>query len=312
MHTGRKSISLATKITLMALMAILLSTIPIGIFAHNVYKRDLVANYGERALAIAHSFAVFIDPDEFLWAMETLQKNDYFNDLQQKRDKMAESTGALFLFAGVADESIGLITFMEDYTLDLGKTFPKEVFPPEFFDAQRLGVPGATGVIYTGVDDFYAVCAYVPIFDASNNPIGITGVNINVNDMLQNSYNFASTMVIIVGLVVVLIAWIPVFWVRRYVGKPIRSLRDTFNKIADGDMDVKVSYSSNDEIGELAHSFRLMQMEVSTVINETQICSREIINGNTAIAKSTYKAKGDFQRIIESIENVANHLHTTS
>ena len=312
----KNSASLATKITIMVIAIILLSTIPIGIFAFRVYQADSIEMHQARAVAMAQGLAALIDPDEFLLAMETGEKNEYYILLQLQFNRAKSDMGTLFLFSGSANERGDFSVFMEGLTptsipvADLGDFVPVEagVFPPELLMAQG-GTAMATNVIPTGVDENYIIGAYAPIFNNNGTPIGIVGVNVLATEVFANSNSFARIITAIVASIIALAVWIPIFWVRRYVGKPLEKLCQVSDNISNGNMGINIpSTKSNDEIGKLAESFRRMKQEVSTVVEETKKKSKHISIGNLSVGTNGYTAKGDFQAIIDSIDDVAGSV----
>ncbi|MDR0272714.1 MAG: PAS domain-containing protein, partial [Clostridiales bacterium] len=311
----RKSIPLAPQLTLMIVILLLVTAVPIGVFAFIIYRGDSISRHGERAVAIVQSLALAIDPNEFLWAIENNEKNDYYLHLQQQFDRAKGDLGASFLFAGIADSDQGLITFMEallpheSYTADLNAIVPADRFPIQFFNAQRNGVAAYSDTISSGVDDTFVIAAYAPIFNKNGSVAGVVGVTIDIRDVLVSSNSFARTMALIVLGVIFVLIWIPILSIRSFIGKPLTLLCEASDKIANGYMDTYIPIKSNDEIGDLAHYFRIMQSEISTVISETRKKSEDIIHGNLSAEKITYTAKGDFQKIIESVDNVAVNVH---
>ncbi|MCL2198531.1 MAG: methyl-accepting chemotaxis protein [Defluviitaleaceae bacterium] len=316
MKSSVRSLSLATKITIMVVAIILLATIPIGIFAFRVYQSDSIEMHQSRAVIAAQGVASLIDPEQFMLAMETGEKNEYYMELQRQLNRAKAEMGLLFLFAGVANDRGDFTAFAEGLlpqdtrTVDLGDVIPVEagVFPPELLMAQR-GTAIATPIIPSGVDENYVVAAYAPVFNANGVPIGIVGVNVMATEVFAKSNAFAMTIFGIVAAVIIVVVWIPIFWVRKYVGKPLKKLCEVSDNIADGNMNTKIpNMKSTDEIGQLAESFRCMASEISTVIDESQKRSRAITSGNLRADRSNYLAKGDFQTIIDSIDNVASNV----
>ena len=100
MRKRSRILSLTTKITAMIVVIILLCTIPLGIFAYTVYHDDSIEKHKSRAVSMAQALAVSIDPDEFLRAIETNEKNEYYVAFQAKFDRAKSDLGASFLFAG--------------------------------------------------------------------------------------------------------------------------------------------------------------------------------------------------------------------
>jgi len=99
-----KTMSIATKIIIMVLAIIMLSTIPIGVFAYIVHRRDTVDEQGHRAVAIVQALAASLDPDDMRWSMENNELSENCIHLQRQFDRIKAEVGALFLFAGVVDE----------------------------------------------------------------------------------------------------------------------------------------------------------------------------------------------------------------
>ena len=63
------------------------------------------------------------------------------------------------------------------------------------------------------------------------------------------------TMIIVAILIVSVIAVTIALFITRKMTKPINSLTDAAAKIADGQFDVTVERTSNDDIGDLAENF---------------------------------------------------------
>jgi|GEM_PF-2426948 len=314
---NKLTIPIVTKITGILVIAILLISIPVVAFAFIVYRNSSIREHEKRAIAIAQSLALSIDPVEFLWAIENEEKNEYFHYRQRQLNQAKADTGVLFMFSGIADPRQGLITFMEallpheSHTADLGfnrNVSNPAIFPPQFYDAQRLGIAGASDVISTGVDNNMIIGAYAPIFNNTGTPIGVFGVNINVTDVLEYSTAFLYRMILIVIVIIAFVIWVPILWVRIAIGKPLKRLCEASDSIANGNMNTNISVTSNDEFGVLQYAFQRMQNEVYTVIDETEKKSREIIRGNLQSDRSDYVAKGDFQRIITSIDDVTGNV----
>ena len=254
---------LSNAVTIVILVVVLFVTVPISVFAYIVHRRDTVDMYRSRAVAVAKALALMVDADEFLMAMETGERSEHFIALQEKFDRAKQEVGVSFLFAGVADERRGLVAFMEGISptqtriADLGAVVPPEVFPEEFFLAQRTGIAHVSQIIPSTLDDTSGIAAFAPIFDRNMRPIGVVGITVNVEDILAESETFALTMSAITLGVIILIIWIPVVFLKQYVGKPLNRLSEASQKIAKGDMDAALLLTNRrDEIGMVSRSFQ--------------------------------------------------------
>jgi len=330
MQSTKRSLSLATKITIMVIAIILVATIPIGIFTHRVYHGNSIEMHQARAIGMAQGLAALVDPYQFLLAMETGEKNEHYMEIQRQFDRAKSDMGLFFLFAGTANARGDFSVFMEGLTpasvrvADLGDFIPAEaeVFPPELVAAQR-GTATATSIMPSGVDENYIVGAYAPIFDQNGNPIGIIGINVLATEVLTNSNEFALIITIIIAVVILLLVWIPVIWVKKYVSKPLGVLSGAFSKIAEGHMDIQLPSMPNDEIGKLAQNTTQLAGVVRSMVGDLNNAHHEYIEKghiHYSIDKSNYQNAfgemiGQVNKIlasvttdIESIVETMNHI----
>ena len=308
--------SLATKITVMILVMIIVSTVSVGVFSYIMYRNDTVELAMNKALVIVQSVAALIDPAEYSDIMYTMEKNDYFFWLQQQMGDIRDAHGFVFLHAGYLDRT-GYTGFVqgsqpgEEVIADLGSFLPASNFLEVTFDTMRYGIPTMAGPINPqdfGIDlDGFVVVAYSPIFDGSNNVIGFVGGTMFNANIQANSNAFARNMVIIVIVAIALLIWLPMFYIRRYVGKPLEILTEATSEISKGNFNVNMLRADDSEVGKLAQSFTIMQQEISGVIDEIQKKNHAINSGRLHLGKSSFSAKGDFQKILNAVDNMAQN-----
>jgi methyl-accepting chemotaxis protein len=311
-----KANALARRIIIMILCMIIVSTAAIGVFSYVIYRGDQISLFADKAVAVAYSLAAFIDPDEFFLAIETNNKNEYYLNLQSQFDKAKRDTGALFLFAGIADPQVGLTCFMEallpgeSYTADLNAVVPPVVFPPEFFNAQRQGRAYPTGVIPTGVNDAFVIAAYAPIFDRASRPIGVVGININVTDVFTHSHNFALRMLFIVALTSAVLIWVPVFYIRQSVTKPILKVAENFKDIAQGDGDLTrvIAAKGNDEISMMSRYFNQTIEKIKTMIYNIREEAADLTLVGSDLASDMAETAASMNQITANIQSVKQRI----
>jgi len=326
MKKRNKLNSLTTKIPAMVLVIILLCTIPLGVFAYTVYQNDSIEKHKNRAVSMAQALAVSIDPDEFLGAIASDEKNDYYNRFQLKFNRAKADLGASFLFAGTADESIGLTTFMEGLlpnepqTADLNDIVPPVVFPPQFFAAQSTGVAGASDMMPSGVDDTQVIAAYAPIFDLNMQPIGVVGITVNADEVLMASDNFAQTMLFIVICIIVATIWFPFVYIWRSIGRPMKPITGFFDRAtATGDIFltpneefvIKKYKRRGDEVGMLANS----AVDLSEALQGFGALLDKVANGDMTAEAEILTEKDvlsiSLKRILDNLNEVLSEINTT-
>jgi len=326
MKKRNKLNSLMIKFPAMILAIILVCTIPLGVFAYTVYRNDSIEKHKNRAVAMVQALAVAIDPDEFLGAIASDEKNDYYNWFQLKFNRAKADLGASFLFAGTADERTGLTTFMEallpheSHTADLNTVVPAEVFPPQFYAAQRNGVAGASDLMPSGVDDSFVIAAYAPIFNQNMQPIGVVGVTIDANQVLIMSNDFARTMFIIVVIIIVVVLWIPSIYTWRSVARPLAPIASFFHRAAvTGDVYltpaelnvVSKHQKRNDEVGILSASAILLSEALQgfgelldKMASGDMTAEAEILTEKDILSIS-------LKKIIDNLNEVLSEINTT-
>jgi methyl-accepting chemotaxis protein len=110
------------------------------------------------------------------------------------------------------------------------------------------------------------------------------------------SVNRLRTILFLIGALALLGVAGVVFWLARKLSRPVVALAAAADSIADGDVDVDVHVTSNDEIGRMAAAFKRMV---------------EYIKGNATIADAI--ARGDLQHDVEprSEKDVLGHSFKT-
>ena len=99
----------------------------------------------------------------------------------------------------------------------------------------------------------------------------------------------------------------------RRMTKPVKALNDAARRIAAGDLDVTVTHTSNDDIGELADSFGQTVTKLhdyTGYINELSSVLDEIAAGRLDISL-TLDYTGEFARLKQALDNITDSLNGT-
>ena len=75
-------------------------------------------------------------------------------------------------------------------------------------------------------------------------------------------------MIAYTGCALLLIALLSWFFIWQVVGRPVKALERGTHRLAAGDLGYQIDVHSNDEIGELAHSFNVMSRQLQAEHNE--------------------------------------------
>lgn len=111
------------------------------------------------------------------------------------------------------------------------------------------------------------ITSYAPILNASGSMIGVVGADCdatNVYQMIERNKRYAMIVVTITLLVAIAISFI----FSRQMVKPIKSLVNQVDRVAQGDLTVTLSIQDKGEIGYLALSFHAMVENLRMIIGQ--------------------------------------------
>jgi methyl-accepting chemotaxis protein len=76
-----------------------------------------------------------------------------------------------------------------------------------------------------------------------------------INASVSSSVSSSTSLLSVIGVVGLIIAILITVWIVRAITRPLAEMTEAAERIAEGDVDVEVRTTSNDEIGRLAHAF---------------------------------------------------------
>ncbi|KRB17189.1 methyl-accepting chemotaxis protein [Achromobacter sp. Root170] len=148
----------------------------------------------------------------------------------------------------------------------------------------------------------------------------LTDFSANINkysqEMLQTSRAHASTMTYVyIGLALLILAVSlgAFLFMNRVVLRPLRAVGESFDKIAAGDLTVRVDVNSTNEVGALMAAVKRMQESLARTVSavrrgvdEINVGSREISAGNTDLSSRTEEQAASLEETAASMEQLAS------
>ncbi len=140
---------------------------------------------------------------------------------------------------------------------------------------------------------------------------GWTFISLANVDEFMVSFQTALVITIILVIVALVCAAFIGMHFSRGIAKPIMDLSVASAGIKEGNLDIAVDIDRNDEIGELADSFRYALETLKTLITDIRKISTEIADGNFTISSDCEEAYvGAYQTILTSLMGVNDKLST--
>lgn len=126
----------------------------------------------------------------------------------------------------------------------------------------------------------------------------------------QANFSLIVNILILVGAVVISIL-IALRLTRSFV-RPLKEIEGAAKETANGNFNISVTYSSQDELGQLSDSIRKMTENIRIIIKDISFCLAEMANGNFDFQSTASEAyQGEYIAIQDSIFRLRNNLSRT-
>ncbi|MBN1168237.1 MAG: HAMP domain-containing protein [Methanospirillaceae archaeon] len=142
---------------------------------------------------------------------------------------------------GITEDAAGIDEVYDNPTAEMREGFETPITEHEFTTDEW-------GTVISG---------YAPILDSTGSVIGIVGVDMSSDRVIQRQ-DFIGNTIYIILLIGIIIAGLIIGFFSMTMKHDIDSLNETAERISMGDMGVLVTVERKDEIGELAQSFSRM------------------------------------------------------
>ncbi|MDR0266827.1 methyl-accepting chemotaxis protein [Paenibacillus sp.] len=112
------------------------------------------------------------------------------------------------------------------------------------------------------------------------------------------------TIMFVVGVIIIaiLIGW----WMVHLIAKPLSRLKDLMIEGSKGNLKVRTSHKSSDEIGELAESFNLMMDQITKLVQQTNTTAQAVLETASELTDASKKTALSAREIAIATEEIAN------
>ena len=306
--------TIGTKIILLLIFAIIISSLSIGIFSYINYKDSALETNGEEALSIAQSIAAGIDGDKFYQYHKTGVMDEYYNQIKDLMSEIKQRNDLTYVYS-LVDDGSEFKYIVSGYSENenqnewgyLGYADPKDIFSEE----ASLVLDDGKGR-YTEPQDYgenygLLVSGFAPIFNSRGDIVGIVGIDLSVGKAIAEVNKIIPVIALMILLTSVILLILSYFFVNRSISKPIREITDQSKLLQTGDTDVHVPekyLKRKDEIGLLGRGF----VELAANIKEQAVLGEEIAAGNLSLDVTPRSSKDIMAISMNSIINTLREL----
>lgn len=163
-----------------------------------------------------------------------------------------------------------------------------------------------------------AVLASVTLFNEASNTF-LETVNYNKNGADEANlegnrlYQTAFSITVVTLLAIIILSLLFAIYIIRSINKPVAELDNVARKIAEGNLNESITYSSQDELGQLAVNFNKTVVRLKDYVKYIDEIS-DVLNriaGGDLDFKLTYEYDGEFQKVKVALEEISDSLNTT-
>lgn len=260
----------------LVLMAAVLMAVLIPAIAE-LYRGRMEDYYTKLAFDQASIAAQIIDGDKIAGYYQTEQEDDYYRQISDYLLLVKQTVGLTYVYVVVpeAEEMC--------YIWDVGEPGEEGVCQLGDRDAYYGGgkelmhsafaADAPRTILITRNETYgYLASAYVAILDSQGQPAALAGVDISMEMINQEIWQFTAVALLLTGLVLVLAVVAYYYYIRRILIRPLGALHGAVRGlVAGGGMErldsFQVDIHTGDEVEELADAFRYMLRELDEYIH---------------------------------------------
>ncbi|MGN7895257.1 methyl-accepting chemotaxis protein [Bacillus sp. 22475] len=131
--------------------------------------------------------------------------------------------------------------------------------------------------------------------------------NNNAEQLQKTNINSATnTMILFVSISVIAIAIVIFigYIIKSAINQPIVLLQKDMERVSAGDLTIRTSYKSNNELGSIVKSFNSMLDNLQQIIGEVKITTQEVISSTDGMLQDTKRASHISSEVVQTISEV--------
>ncbi|WP_249435845.1 methyl-accepting chemotaxis protein [Paenibacillus sp. Marseille-Q4541] len=140
------------------------------------------------------------------------------------------------------------------------------------------------------------------------NTLGISGWKmigmIPVDELLKGA-NKILIVTVIFAVAAAILALLIGIWMVRMIATPLSRLKDLMYQGAKGDLTVRTSHHSKDEIGQLSASFNQMMEQITDLVKQTNQTAQDVLHTASELSSASQKTAASATEVAVATEQIA-------
>ncbi|PKM73364.1 MAG: methyl-accepting chemotaxis protein [Firmicutes bacterium HGW-Firmicutes-16] len=214
------------------------------------------------------------------------------------------------MYAGIVSES-GTVMFDSKNLETIGSSFEAQFEKPEEYnETVSKFKEGQPFQIRTVDSEGKAEIRFFEPIKLSNATWWSQTV-ISSSDFNSAALNLGIWLVVVAVIAVLLIIGFTYMTLKKEIN-PVSVIVSSAKKIENGDLDINIDFKSENEIGQLAQSFKNMSEGLRLIINDINYLLTEMADNNFSVrSKNSDKYVGDYEAILNSLRHIKETLNVT-
>ena len=279
MEKQKVRMPLSRKIAIMVLAFALALSFVLIAMSYFHYKNEMFDDYEKFATNIAAVAASQIDPDNIQTWLDTGEPDEEYEQTYDRLSLVLENAGIEYLYVvkpELTEVYYVLDTDPSEGAIPLG--YHEPYYAGDFADSAAKMVRGEPiEPIISNEEYGWLMSVYYPMRTSAGQPAGYVGVDIQMNDVMNDLSSFAKQMAWLMLLLTAVFVAVMILASTKIIASPIRKLSAAAKKLVEEEEAKEASgteifkqltITSQDEIGELYDSLSQMEEDINTYIRE--------------------------------------------
>ncbi|MCC2507970.1 methyl-accepting chemotaxis protein [Bacillus cereus] len=131
--------------------------------------------------------------------------------------------------------------------------------------------------------------------------------NHNAEQLQKNNIDSATNTIILfvsISIIAITIVIFIGYVIKSAIKQPIVLLQRDMERVSEGDLTIRTSYKSNNELGSIVKSFNSMLDNLQRLIGEVKITTQEVISSTDGMLQDTKRASHISREVVQTISEV--------
>ncbi|MDR1240926.1 MAG: SpoIIE family protein phosphatase [Oscillospiraceae bacterium] len=274
----KKVFKLTSKLIILFSAFSLIIVISVAALTCKKYYDNILESYGQKAKSAASAVAYIIDADKVEKYRDSLIIDEEYRKIVRDLDQINKRLDLLYLYVMCPlneNETMFIYDASEigdgiEDTETERKLLGDIVEYGESFNLAKLAMAGSKNtylldIVHSKLYGFVA-SSYAAFKNSSNKTVGYVGVDINMNLVMNELFNYIITSLSIIIAIIIICVIILMMIVKKIIIKPIDEISRVSENFVNEDYEnINVEFikvKGKDEIGKLAQSFNKMMSDI--------------------------------------------------